>query len=58
MRLDGCKFMSFCASGSVNLSIATDLEFALPLVPRAFRLPLSEVLHEQTGSPPLHPPQV
>ncbi len=57
--MDGCKFMSFCASGSVNLSIATDSEFALPLVPASIpSLPLSEVLHEQTGSPPLHPPQV
>jgi hypothetical protein len=57
--MDGCKSMSFCASGSVNLSIATWSELTLPLVPVSIpSLPLSEVLHEQTGSPPLHPPQV
>jgi hypothetical protein len=53
-----CAFMAACVLKNVGFSATAFSEAAYPLTAGDMvPLPASAVLHSQSGSPPLHPPQ-
>lgn len=56
--MNDCPFIAACILKNVSFSVTALYELSYPLTTSDVApLPASVVLHSQSGSPPLHPPQ-